>query len=104
MSKKYVEKYVDQKKHKKYGPETASKKASRGGAKKRVKNGPGRRPKRDVFQSPLRGMPGAFQAACGPEDHEKDVHRTRTNDNDNDSDNVLQIQGYFPSREVAVDL
>ena len=45
MSKKYVEKYVDQKKHKKYGPETASKKASRGGAKKRVKMDPEGDPK-----------------------------------------------------------
>ena len=45
MSKKYVEKYVGPKKQKKYGLETASKKASRGGAKKRVKMDPEGDPK-----------------------------------------------------------
>ena len=72
----------------------ALQKALPGGAKKSFKNGPGRRPKRDVFQSLLQGMPGAFQAPCGPEHHEQLAARTRTNDNDNDNDNGPSLKAF----------
>ena len=72
----------------------ALQKALPGGAKKSFKNGPGRRPKRDVFQSLLQGMPGAFQAPCGPEHHEQLDARTRTNDNDNDNDNGPSLKAF----------
>ena len=72
----------------------SSKKGLPGGAKKSFKNGPRRRPKRDVFQSLLQGMPGAFQAPCGPEHHEQLDARTRTNDNDNDNDNGPSLKAF----------
>ena len=65
-----------------------------GRGKKEGQNGPGRRPKRDVFQSLLQGMPGAFQAPRGPEHHEQLDARTRTNDNDNDNDNGPSLKAF----------